>query len=154
MVHFWDSDVWSWMLLFAVLTGSLLVGNTLRRKIPLLRSSLIPTSVIGGAVLLIVEAIYKAITGNVTYYAIWNEVVNIKELLETLLSDYSLNPFGYIPESMNFNYSDNLINPGDIADDYSAAVSVSDITYGFGEQWQMVLDNIMQSEVFFDVLST
>lgn len=67
MIHFWDSDVWSWVLLFAVLTGSLLVGNTLRRKIPLLRNSLIPTSVIGGAVLLIVAAIYKAITGNIMF---------------------------------------------------------------------------------------
>ena len=51
-LHFWESDVWSWLLLFAVLLGSLLVGNTLRRKIPLLRNSLIPTSVIGGGVLL------------------------------------------------------------------------------------------------------
>ena len=67
MFNFWDSDVWSWILLFAVLTGSLLVGNTLRRKIPLLRSSLIPTSVIGGCVLLIVAAIYKAITGDVMF---------------------------------------------------------------------------------------
>ena len=67
MINFWDSDVWSWILLFAVLTGSLLVGNTLRRKIPILRNSLIPTSVIGGAVLLIVAAIYKAITGNVMF---------------------------------------------------------------------------------------
>ena len=67
MIYFWESDVWSWILLFAVLTGSLLVGNTLRRKIPLLRESLIPTSVIGGAVLLIVAAIYKAITGNVMF---------------------------------------------------------------------------------------
>lgn len=67
MIHFWDSDVWSWVLLFAVLTGSLLVGNTLRRKIPLLRNSLIPTSVIGGAVLLIVAAIYKAITGDIMF---------------------------------------------------------------------------------------
>ena len=67
MINFWDSDVWSWILLFAVLTGSLLVGNTLRRKIPLLRNSLIPTSVIGGAVLLIIAAIYKAITGNVMF---------------------------------------------------------------------------------------
>ena len=66
-MNFWDSDVWSWILLFAVLTGSLLVGNTLRRKIPLLRNSLIPTSVIGGAVLLIVAAIYKAITGDVMF---------------------------------------------------------------------------------------
>ena len=55
------------MILFAVLTGSLLVGNTLRRKIPLLRDSLIPTSVIGGIVLLIVESIYKLITGNVMF---------------------------------------------------------------------------------------
>ena len=55
------------MILFAVLTGSLLVGNTLRRKIPLLRDSLIPTSVIGGIVLLIVESIYKLTTGNVMF---------------------------------------------------------------------------------------
>ena len=55
------------MLLFAVLTGSLLIGNTLRRKIPFLRNSLIPTSVIGGAVLLIVESVYKLVTGNVMF---------------------------------------------------------------------------------------
>ncbi len=67
MINFWDSEVWSWILLFAVLTVSLLVGNTLRRKIPFLRNSLIPTSVIGGAVLLIIAAIYKAISGQVMF---------------------------------------------------------------------------------------
>ena len=67
MIHFWDSDVWGWLLLVALLLGSLLVGNTLRRKIKFLRESLIPTSVIGGAVLLIVAAIYKLVTGNVMY---------------------------------------------------------------------------------------
>ena len=66
-MNFWDSDVWSWILIFAVLTGSLLVGNTLRRKIPFLKNSLIPTSVIGGTVLLIVAAIYKVITGEVMF---------------------------------------------------------------------------------------
>ena len=55
------------MLLMAVLMGSLLLGNTLRRKIPILRDSLIPTSVIGGCVLLIVAAVYKAITGDVMF---------------------------------------------------------------------------------------
>lgn len=69
VIHFWDSNVWSWLLLFAVLLGSLLVGNTLRRKIKPLRNSLIPTSVIGGGVLLIVAAIYKLITGNVMFDA-------------------------------------------------------------------------------------
>ena len=67
MINFWDSDVWSWILLFAVLTGALLVGNTLRRKIPFLRNSLIPTSVLGGIVLLIITSIYKLITGNVMF---------------------------------------------------------------------------------------
>lgn len=67
MIHFWDSNVWSFILLFSVLTGSLLAGNTLRRKIPFLRNSLIPTSVLGGGVLLIVAAIYKAITNEVMF---------------------------------------------------------------------------------------
>ena len=66
-MNFWDFEVWSWILLFSVITGSLLVGNTLRRKIPFLKNSLIPTSVIGGAVLLTIAAIYKAITGNVMF---------------------------------------------------------------------------------------
>jgi len=67
MFNFWDSNVWSWILLMAVLLGSLLVGNTLRRKIPFLRNSLIPTSVIGGAVLLIFTSSYKMITGEVFF---------------------------------------------------------------------------------------
>ena len=67
MLNFWDYNVWSFLLLFAVLLGSLLVGNTLRRKIKLLRNSLIPTSVIGGTVLLLVASVYKLITGNVMF---------------------------------------------------------------------------------------
>ncbi len=67
MSNFWDYSVWSWVLLFAVLLGSLLVGNMLKRSIPLLQKSLIPTSVIGGTILLIVAAIYKAVTGDVMF---------------------------------------------------------------------------------------
>ena len=61
MIHFWDSSVWSWMLLFGVLFGSLLLGHLLK-KIPLLKKSLIPTSVLGGAIILLVTGIYKLIT--------------------------------------------------------------------------------------------
>lgn len=67
MLNFWDSDVWGWIILFAVLLGSLLVGNIIKKSIPLLRDSLIPTSVLGGAILLIVAAIYKWITGEVMF---------------------------------------------------------------------------------------
>jgi len=67
MADFWDYNVWGVILLFAVLLGSLLVGNWLKKTIPLLQKSLIPTSVLGGAVLIIVAAIYKGITGNVMF---------------------------------------------------------------------------------------
>ncbi len=67
MSNFWEFSVWSWMMLFAVLLGSLLVGNILKKGIPLLRDSLIPTSVLAGAFLLIVASIYKAITGDVMF---------------------------------------------------------------------------------------
>ncbi len=49
------------MLLFGVLFGSLLLGHLLK-KIPLLKKSLIPTSVLGGAIILIITGIYKLIT--------------------------------------------------------------------------------------------
>ncbi|MBR6650812.1 MAG: hypothetical protein IKL36_05330 [Clostridia bacterium] len=69
MSNFWDYSVWGAILLFAVLLSSLLVGNILKRRIPFLKESLIPTSVIGGIVLIIVAAIYKAITGEVMFDA-------------------------------------------------------------------------------------
>jgi len=65
MSNFWDFSVWGWLLAVGVLLGSLLAGNIVRKTIPFLRNSLIPTSVIGVCILLIVAAIYKAITGEV-----------------------------------------------------------------------------------------
>ena len=67
MSNFWDFSVWGTILLFSVLLGSLLVGNMLKKGIPFLRNSLVPTSVIGGCVLIIVAAIYKTITGDVMF---------------------------------------------------------------------------------------
>ena len=67
MENFSDFKVWGWMILFAILLGSLLAGNVLKRAIPILKASLIPTSVLGGAILLVIEAIYKAITGMVMF---------------------------------------------------------------------------------------
>ncbi|MBQ9779391.1 MAG: hypothetical protein IJW00_00430 [Clostridia bacterium] len=67
MNNFWDYSVWGWMLLMGVLLGSLLAGNVVKKSIPFLRNSLIPTSVLGGAILLIVAAIFKAITGEVMF---------------------------------------------------------------------------------------
>ena len=67
MSNFWDFEVWSWVLIWGVLLGSLLVGNIIKKGIPLLKKSLIPTSVLGGAILLIIAAVYKAVTGDVMF---------------------------------------------------------------------------------------
>lgn len=93
------------------------------------------------------------ITGNVEFYAIWNEFINVKALLSALLSGYELNPLSYIPESMRYDFSENLVDPDDLITDYSDSVRVSDISYGFGEQWYMVLENINQTNLFFNVLT-
>ena len=45
MNNFWDYNVWSWILLFATLLGSLLVANIIKKGIPFLRESLIPEEI-------------------------------------------------------------------------------------------------------------
>lgn len=67
MENFWDFSVWGSINLFATLLVSLLMANLLKRKIRFLRHSLVPTSVLGGLMLLAIAAVYKAITGNVLF---------------------------------------------------------------------------------------
>lgn len=93
------------------------------------------------------------ITANVQVYAIWNEVLDLKALLSNLLEGYDMSPLDYIPESMRADFSDNLVSSSDIITDYSQGVNLADISYGFGEQWHMVLDNLQQTKTFYSVLS-
>ena len=62
MSNFWDSNVWGVFNLIAVLLLSLLAASLLKKAIKILKDSLIPTSVVGGGILLIIAAIYKLIT--------------------------------------------------------------------------------------------
>ena len=67
MENFWDYSVWGWFNVLAVLLISLLAAKALKKVVPILNASLIPTSVLGGAILLVVAGIYKVITGNVMF---------------------------------------------------------------------------------------
>ena len=67
MDNFWDFSVWGWFNVLAVLLISLLAAKALKKVVPILNASLIPTSVLGGIILLIVAGIYKLITGNVMF---------------------------------------------------------------------------------------
>lgn len=66
----WDFSSWTswgWFNVLAVLLLSLLAANILKKAFPFLKRSLIPNSVLGGALIVIVAAIYKAITGDVLF---------------------------------------------------------------------------------------
>lgn len=62
MDNFWDYSVWGTLNVIAALLISLLAGNVLKKSIPLLQASLIPTSVIGGAILLVASGLYRLVT--------------------------------------------------------------------------------------------
>lgn len=58
-MHFYDFSVWGGLFVIIVVLISLLVANMLKKGIPFLRDSLIPTSVLGGILILIISEIYN-----------------------------------------------------------------------------------------------
>ena len=62
MANFWDSNVWGTLNLVAVLLLSMLLATVLKNMIKFLRVSLIPTSVLGGGILLVISSVYEIIT--------------------------------------------------------------------------------------------
>jgi len=67
MENFWDYSVWGTLHIVAALLMSLLAANMLKRAIPALQASLIPTSVLGGGILLMISGLYKLFTGDVMF---------------------------------------------------------------------------------------
>ena len=67
MINFWDFKAWGGFNVISVLLVSLLAASMLKRAFPILKASLIPTSVLGGGLLIIVAGIYKAITGDIMF---------------------------------------------------------------------------------------
>ena len=67
MENFWDFKVWGGLNLFSVLLISLLAANLLKKFFPVLKASLIPTSVLGGGILIAVAGVYKLFTGDVVF---------------------------------------------------------------------------------------
>ena len=60
---FWDSEIWSFIITLAILFAAMLAANFLRRTVPFLKKSLLPSAVLGGFIVLIADGIYKKITG-------------------------------------------------------------------------------------------
>ena len=67
MPNFWDYSAWGALNVFTILLISLLAANLLKKIIPGLKAALIPSSVLGGGLLIIIAGIYKLCTGNVMF---------------------------------------------------------------------------------------
>ncbi len=92
--------------------------------------------------------------GDITFYANWNEKVNIKAYFQALLQVVGHDPYSYIPETMKPDYSANHVSESEVTYNFENFTNVSSIKYGgFGEQWHMVIENIEESEKFYSVLS-
>ncbi|MBR6654646.1 MAG: hypothetical protein IKL27_07960 [Oscillospiraceae bacterium] len=58
-MNLWDANVWSFVITMTLLFVAMIVANTLRNTIPALRRLMIPSSVLGGFILLIVNTFCK-----------------------------------------------------------------------------------------------
>ena len=67
MINFWDFSAWGGFNVIAILLVSLLAASLLKRAFPVLKASLIPTSVLGGGILILIAGIYKGFTGNIMF---------------------------------------------------------------------------------------
>lgn len=63
-INFWDSGVWSFIITITLLLVAMITANVLRNLIKPLRTLMIPSSVLGGFLLLLANFIAIKITGN------------------------------------------------------------------------------------------
>ncbi|MBR2806404.1 MAG: hypothetical protein IKE18_06460, partial [Oscillospiraceae bacterium] len=63
-LNFWDAPVWSFVVTLTELLAAMMVAHILIQVVPLIKKMMIPSSVLGGFLILFVNFIYKLITGS------------------------------------------------------------------------------------------
>ena len=58
-MNLWDANVWGFVITMTLLFGAMILANILRNTIPGLRKLMIPSSVLGGFILLILNTVFK-----------------------------------------------------------------------------------------------
>lgn len=80
-----------------------------------------------------------------------SERVDIKGYLDSLLDVFGHDPYSYIPNKMRPAGVDK-VSESEVTYDFDNFVDVDDIKYGgYGEQWHMVIENIKESQRFYNV---
>ena len=62
-INFWNHEVWAFIVTMFYLFAAMILANTLRNTIKPLRKLMIPSSVLGGILLLLVSVIYEECSG-------------------------------------------------------------------------------------------
>ena len=62
-INFWNHEVWAFVVTMFYLFAAMILANTLRNTIGPLRKLMIPSSVLGGIILLLVSVIYEEFSG-------------------------------------------------------------------------------------------
>lgn len=77
--------------------------------------------------------------------------IDIKSHFNNLIAALTNDPYSFIPDTMRPSGVDKVTEQS-VSYDFTNFVSVSNINYGgFGEQWHMVINNIKESERFYNV---
>ncbi len=63
-INFWDGSIWTFVTTLTILLIAMLVAAILRHAFPAIRKLMIPSSVLGGFLILFVGFLYKQITGH------------------------------------------------------------------------------------------
>jgi ESS family glutamate:Na+ symporter len=62
-LNFWDAQVWSFVITLTLLLGTMIVANILRNTIAVIRKLMIPSSVLGGFLLLAADFLLERLAG-------------------------------------------------------------------------------------------
>ena len=62
-MNFWNTGVWSFVITMTILFGAMMFANILRNLVPAIRRLMIPSSVLGGFLLLLAEELWQAVMG-------------------------------------------------------------------------------------------
>ena len=75
-------------------------------------------------------------------------------LLAKISSCSDATTFSFIPDAMKHTYAENFASAASLAYDFTSFVNVSNINYGgFGEQWNMVIENLMEADHMLSVIN-
>ena len=66
-INFWDTSVWTFVGTLAILFFAMLFAGILRNQFSFIKRLMIPSSVLGGFLILIVAFVYKQISGNAMF---------------------------------------------------------------------------------------